>query len=375
MALGSRFDLEELAADTIMLNMGPQHPSTHGVYRAVLTLDGEKVVKLENVVGYLHRGIEKLAEDRTYPQIIPYTDRLDYLSAMLNNLGYVQAVEKMMEIEVPERAEHLRIIMAELSRMASHMVMIASFSLDVAGWTAWFPPFREREKILDLFEMASGARMLPAYMRIGGVASDVPPKFFPALERFLDSLPEMIEEVKGLIVGNEIFIGRCKGVGKLDLETALAYGVTGPNLRACGLAFDLRKAKPYGIYPRFEFDIPTLPNGDAYDRFVIRLLEIEQSARIIRQAMAQIPEGPVQAKVPRAIKLPKGEVYHQIESSKGILGFYLVSDGGNKPYRLHIHSPSFVNLGIMPKLAEGAIIQDLVVIIASIDFVMGEVDR
>ncbi|GEA15160.1 NADH-quinone oxidoreductase subunit D [Moorella sp. E308F] len=366
---------EDLQTQEIELNMGPQHPSTHGVYRALLTLDGEKVVKVENIIGYLHRGIEKLAEDRTYTQIIPYTDRLDYLAGMLNNLGYVQTVEKLMGIEVPERAEYLRIIMAELSRIASHLIMVASMALDVSGWTAWFPPFRERERILDLFEMTCGSRLTVSYMRIGGVAADIPPGFLPALEAFLDDLPQLIAEVNGLITGNEIFKARCRGVGRIDLETALAYGITGPNLRACGLPFDLRKARPYGIYDRFEFDIPTLNNGDSYDRFVIRLLEMEQSARIIRQAMAGLPEGPVMAKVPRVIKPPRGEVYHQIEGAKGILGFYLVSDGGNKPYRLHIHSPSFVNLGSLPKIAEGGNIQDFVVNLASIDIVLGEVDR
>jgi len=366
---------ENLYTQEIELNMGPQHPSTHGVYRALLTLNGEKVVKVENIVGYLHRGIEKLAEDRTYTQFIPYTDRLDYLAGMLNNLGYVQTVEKALGIEVPERAQYLRIIMAELSRLASHMIMLASMVLDVSGWTAWFPPFRERERILDIFEMTCGSRLTVSYMRIGGVAADIPPGFLPALESLLDDLPRMIAEMNGLITGNEIFKGRCQGVGKIDLETALAYGFTGPNLRACGLPFDLRKAKSYGIYDRFEFNIPTRTNGDTYDRYVIRLLEMEQSARIIRQAMAKIPEGPVMAKVPRVIKLPKGEVYHQIEGAKGILGYYLVSDGGSKPYRLHVHSPSFVNLGAIPKMTEGSIIQDFVVTFASIDIVLGEVDR
>lgn len=369
-------DLEkDLMTQEIEINMGPQHPSTHGVYRALLTLDGETVVKVENIIGYLHRGIEKLAEDRTYTQFIPYTDRLDYLAGMLNNLGYVQTVEKLMGVEVPERAEYLRIIMAELSRIASHLIMIASMALDLSGWTAWFPPFRERERILDLFEMTCGSRLTVSYMRIGGVAADIPPAFLPNLEAFLNDLPQMIDEVNGLITGNEIFQARCRGVGKIDLDTALAYGITGPNLRACGLPFDLRKARPYGIYDRFEFDIPVLYNGDSYDRFVIRLLEIEQSARIIRQAMAGLPDGPVMAKVPRVIKPPKGEVYHQIEGAKGILGYYLVSDGGNKPYRLHIHSPSFVNLGALPKISEGGNIQDFVVNIASIDIVLGEVDR
>lgn len=365
----------KLATEEIILNMGPQHPSTHGVYRAILTLDGETVVGVENVIGYLHRGIEKLAEDRTYTQVIPYTDRLDYLAAMLNNLGYVQTVEKLMGVEVPERAEYLRIIMAELSRIASHQVMLASMALDVSGWTAWFPPFRDREKILDLFEMTCGSRLTLSYMRIGGVAADIPPEFIPALKSFLAELPRGLEELNSLITGNEIFQARCRGVGKIDLQTALAYGITGPNLRACGLPFDLRKVKPYGIYDRFEFEVPTLSNGDAYDRFVIRILEIEQSARIIEQALRDLPEGPIMAKVPKVIRPPQGEVYHQIEGAKGILGYYLVSDGSSKPYRLHIHSPSFVNLGAFPLMAHGGTIQDAVVTLASIDIVLGEVDR
>lgn len=364
-----------LVTEEITLNMGPQHPSTHGVYRALLTLDGEKVVDVENVIGYLHRGIEKLAEDRTYTQFIPYTDRLDYLAAMLNNLGYVQAVEKLMGIEVPERAEYLRIIMAELSRIASHYVMLASMALDLSGWTGWFIPFRDRERILDLFEMVCGSRLTLSYMRIGGVAADIPPEFIPALKSFLADLPRGLEEFNGLITHNEIFKARCQGVGKIDLETALAYGITGPNLRACGLPFDLRKAKPYGIYERFDFEVPTRSNGDTYDRFVIRILEIEQSARIIEQAVRDLPEGPVLAKVPRVLKPPQGEVYHQIEGAKGILGFYVVSDGSSKPYRIHIHSPSFVNLGAFPVMARGGTIQDAVATLASIDIVLGEVDR
>lgn len=365
----------ELVTQEITINMGPQHPSTHGVYRARLVLDGEKVLQVENIMGYLHRGIEKLAEARTYTQVIPYTDRLDYLAGMLNNLGYVQTVEKLMGVDVPERAQYLRIIMGELSRMASHMVMLASMALDLSGWTAWFPPFRERERILDLFEMACGSRLTLNYMRIGGVSADIPPDFLPGLEKFLKDWSRLIEEMNGLLTGNEIFIGRCRGVGKLDLEMALAYGVTGPNLRACGLPFDLRKAKPFGIYDRFEFDIPTLTNGDSFDRFVIRLLEMEQSVRIIRQAIDGLPEGPVLAKLPRVIKPPQGEVYHQIEGAKGILGYYLVSDGGLKPYRLHIHGPSFINLGALPPTSIGGSVQDFVSNLASIDIVLGEVDR
>ncbi|MBC7346302.1 MAG: NADH-quinone oxidoreductase subunit D [Clostridia bacterium] len=366
---------KELYTEEITLNMGPQHPSTHGVYRGILTMDGEYVVGVENVIGYLHRGLEKIAENRTYTQFIPYTDRLDYLSAMLNNLGYVQAVEKLMGIEVPERAEYLRIIMAELQRMASHMVFVASFALDLSGWTGWMYPFRDRERILDLFEMASGSRLTTSYLRIGGVAEDVPEEFWPALKALLADLPRCFEEYDGLITGNEIFQARTKGIGILDVATALAYGVTGPNLRAAGLAFDLRKARPYGIYSRFDFEIPTGQNGDSFDRFVVRIQEMRQSLRIIEQAVREIPAGPVRAKLPKVLRPPKGEVYHQIEGSKGILGFYLVSDGSTRPYRLHIRGPSFVNLGAFPLMVKGGTIQDLVSTLASIDIVLGEVDR
>ncbi|NLL18482.1 MAG: NADH-quinone oxidoreductase subunit D [Clostridia bacterium] len=364
-----------LRTEELTLNMGPQHPSTHGVYRAILTLDGEYIKGMENVIGYLHRGMEKLAEARTYPQFIPYPDRLDYAAGMLNELGYVQAVEKLMGIEVPERAEYIRIIMAELQRMASHMVMLGSYALDLGGYTPWMYFFRDREKILDLFEMASGARMTPCYMRIGGVAEDLPPEFLPQLRKFMDSMPASFEEYDNIVTGNEIFIARTKGVGVLPVEKLLSYGVTGPNLRAAGVDYDLRKVAPYGIYDRFEFDVPVYENGDCFDRFVIRIAEMKQSLRILEQAIKDLPEGPIKAKVPRVIKPPKGEVYHQIEGSKGVLGYYVVSDETNKPYRLHIHGPSFINLGALPDMCMDLTLQDVIATIASIDFILGEVDR
>lgn len=364
-----------LRTEELTLNMGPQHPSTHGVYRAVLTLDGEYITGMENVIGYLHRGMEKLAEVRTYNQFIPYPDRLDYGAALLNELGYVQAVEKLMGIEVPERAEYIRVILCELQRMASHLLMLGSFALDLGGYTPWMYFFRDREKILDLIEMVSGSRMTPGYMRIGGVAEDLPPEFMPQLRQFIDSMPASFEEYDNIIVGNEIFIARTKGVGVLTAEKALAYGVTGPNLRAAGVAYDLRKVAPYSIYDRLDFEVPVYQNGDCFDRFVIRLAEMQQSLRIIEQAMKSIPEGPIKAKVPRVIKPPVGEVYHQIEGAKGCVGYYIVSDGSNKPYRLHIHGPSFVNLGALPDMCIGLKIQDVIATIASIDFILGEVDR
>ncbi len=366
---------EVLQTERYQINLGPQHPSTHGVYQAILTLDGETVIDVENVIGYLHRGIEKLAEDRTYTQIIPYTDRLDYIAAMLNNLGYVQTVEKLLDIEIPERAEYLRVIMAELQRIASHMVFIGSFAIDIASITGWMYNFRDREKILDLLEMTCGSRITTSYMRIGGVAEDIPADFIPILERVLRELPEGLEEYDELLTGNEILIGRTKGVGVIDIDTALDYGIGGPNLRACGLPFDLRKVRPYGIYDRFDFEVPTGENGDSFDRFKIRLDEIRQSIRIIEQAIDNIPEGSVKSKVPRNIKPNAGEVYHQIEGARGILGYYLVSDGSTKPYRLHIHSPSLMSLGVFPEMTKGELIQDAVVNLASIDIVLGEIDR
>lgn len=364
-----------LRTEEFTLNLGPQHPSTHGVYRAILTLDGEYVRGMENVIGYLHRGMEKLAENRTYTQFIPYPDRMDYAAAMLNEIGYVQAVEKLAGIEVPERAEYIRIIVGELQRIASHLVMIGSLALDLGGYTPWMYCFRDREKILDLFEIVSGSRMTPNYMRIGGVAGDLPPGFISEVKKFTDSMPASFAEYDNIITGNEIFIARTKGVGLLPAEMALAYGITGPNLRAAGINYDLRKVAPYGIYDRFDFDVPVLENGDSFDRFVIRIAEMKQSIRIIEQAVEGLPEGPIMAKVPRVLRPPEGEVYHQIEAAKGSLGYYVVSDGTNKPYRLHIHGPSFVNLGALPKICLGTTIQDVVATIASIDFILGEVDR
>lgn len=355
--------------------MGPQHPSTHGLYRAILTLDGETVVDVESVLGHLHRGLEKIAENRTYSQFVPYTDRLDYISSQLNNLGYVQTVEKLMGIEVPERAEYLRVILAELQRIANHLVYLGSLSLDFSGWTGWLYTWRDREKILDLFEMTGGSRLTTSYMRIGGFNEDVPEEFWPALKSLVAELPRDFAEYDGLLTGNEIFQARLKGVGRLSAEDALAYGITGPNLRASGVPFDLRKNHPYGCYSRFDFDIPTGTNGDSFDRWVMRTEEMRQSVRIIEQAMRDIPRGEVKAKVPKVIRPPKGEVYHQIEGSKGIVAYYMISDGSTKPYRLHIRGPSYVNLGALPLMTKGESLQDFVATFASIDIVLGEVDR
>ncbi|MDO7787205.1 NADH-quinone oxidoreductase subunit D [Desulforamulus aquiferis] len=357
-----------------LLNLGPQHPSTHGVFRIVLSLDGETVVKAVPVPGYLHRGIEKLAESRTYTQVIPYTDRLDYLAGMLMNWGYVCAVEKLMEIEVPERAEYIRVIVGELSRIASHLVATGAYAADVGGLTGFIYTFRDREEIMDLFEMVSGARLTPSYMRIGGVAGDLPEGFVERCSKFIDYLPAAIEEYNGLITGNEIFQHRTKGVAILSAEKAIDMSLSGPVLRASGVNYDLRKARPYSVYDRFDFEVPLGTKGDCFDRYYVRILEMEQSAKIIRQALDNLPEGPIKGKVSKVIKPPAGEVYAEIESSKGIMGTYVVSDGSTKPYRVHFRRPSFINLGYLDEMVRGWKIADVVAILGSIDIVLGEVD-
>lgn len=366
-----------LKTQELTLNMGPQHPSTHGVFRCVLNLDGEYVTKVVNHTGYLHRGLEKLAEARTYNQFIPYNGRLDYVAGMLNELAYVQTVEKLMGIteEIPERAEYLRVIMGELQRLASHAIYFASFALDVAGSTAWFYGFRDRDEMLDLLEMVSGQRLMHNYMRIGGVASDPPEEFWPQLKKLMAEMPSKIEEYYGILVGNEIFQARTKGVGAISKEMALDYGFNGPNLRASGVDYDLRRDEPYGIYDRFKFKVPVGTIGCSFDRLLVRLEEMSASVDIINQAIKDIPEGPIMAKVPKVLKPPAGEAFHRMENAKGNLGFHIVSDGSTKPYRMHIYSPCFVNLGIFPEMAKGMQIMDAVVALASIDIVLGEVDR
>lgn len=361
--------------EELLLNMGPQHPSMHGVFRMVVHLEGEVVTKIEPKIGYLHRGMEKLAESRTYPQFIPYTDRLDYLASPHNNFAYVLAVEKLMGIQIPERGDYLRIIFAELARIASHMVFIASAALDIAGWTAWGYAFRDRERILDLFEMTAGSRLTVNAMRIGGIAKEPPAEFWPALKSFLDDLPEMMEEYYGIYFGNEIAMGRLKNVGILTKEMAENLSITGPVLRASGVKYDVRKAEPYSIYDRFDFDVPVLYGCDSYDRNLIRLDEMKESAKILRQAIRDIPEGPIMAKVPKLIKPPAGEVYHRVENPKGELGFYIVSDGSPKPVRMRIRSGTFINLQVLTELSKGWKIQDVVAIFATLDAVLGEVDK
>lgn len=360
--------------ETYTLNMGPQHPSTHGVLQVVLELDGELVVQAVPHMGYLHRGIEKLAESRTYAQFIPYTDRLDYVSSMGNNLGYCQTVEKLMNITVPERAEFLRIIMTELNRIASHLIFMGSLAIDLGASTGMMFGFRSRERILDLFDMACGARQTYSYIRFGGVSTDIPSEFIPALQRFLTDFPTMLTEYHNLLTGNEILYHRLKNTGVIQGERALEIGLTGPSLRASGVDYDIRKVEPYGIYDRFDFTVPLGKVGDCWDRYIIRMEEMKQSASIIQQALEQMPEGEVMAKIPKVLKPPVGEVYHSIENPRGELGYYIVSNGATKPYRLHVRRPSFINLQVLNETCQGLLIGDVVAVLATLDSLMGEVD-
>ncbi len=369
-------ELMTLKTEPFVLNFGPVHPSTHGVYRMRATLDGEVVIDIEPVFGYLHRGIEKLAEERTFTGFIPLTDRLDYISSMSNNMAYCMAVEKLAGIKVPERAEYLRVIIAELQRLANHCVGIGSFLNDCGAYfTPFLYMFREREKIVDLFEMLSGQRLTYNYMRIGGVSQDIPDEFLPALDKFMGTMPGMIEEWERLLKQNEILLARSKGVGILTREMAINCGISGPVARGSGVNWDLRKADPYSIYDRFEFDIPTCEVGDCYDRYRVRVEEMRQSLRIIKQAMEQIPSGPVRAEVPHLIRPPAGEAYAHIEAPKGELGFYLVSDNSIAPYRCHVRPTSLINLTALRGMARGWKVADLIIIFGSIDICLGEVDR
>ncbi len=362
--------------EPLALNIGPVHPSTHGVFRIRATLDGEVVVDVEPVFGYLHRAIEKLAEERTYTGVIPLTDRLDYLASMSNNLAYVLAVEKLAGISVSERVEYLRVIMAELQRIASHLVGIGAFINDCgAFFTPFLYMFREREKIVDLFEMTCGQRFLYNYMRVGGLSQDVPDEFFPALGKFMKQMPHFIDEYDRLLSENEILLARTKGVGILPAEVAINIGASGPVLRASGVKWDIRKVDPYSIYDRFDFEIPTGSIGDCYDRYWVRMQEMRQSLRIIEQAMKQIPPEPMPIKGMHLVRPPAGDVYAHIEAPKGELGFYLVSDTSIAPYRCHIRAPCLMNLTALREMLVGWKIQDAIIIFGSIDITMGEVDR
>ncbi|EIJ80324.1 NADH dehydrogenase subunit D [Bacillus methanolicus PB1] len=364
-----------IRTEEMLLNVGPQHPSTHGVFRLVIKIDGEIITEAKPVIGYLHRGTEKLAENLQYTQIIPYTDRMDYLSAMTNNYVICHAVETMMGIEVPERAEYLRVIAMELGRIASHLVWWGTYLLDIGAVSPFLYAFREREMIINLLNELSGARLTFNYMRVGGVKWDAPEGW---IEKVKDFVPYMRNQLKGyheLVTGNEIFIYRVKGVGKYTKEDALNFSLSGANLRCTGVKWDLRKDEPYSIYDRFQFDVPVQTGGDAWARYHVRLAEIEESLKILEQAVEQFPsEGKIMAKVPKIIKPPKGEAYVRIESPRGEIGCYIASDGKKEPYRLRFRRPSFYNLQILPKLLVGENIANLIAILGAIDIVLGEVD-
>ena len=391
---------EDALESEMVLNMGPQHPATHGVLRLLIRLDGETVVGIVPDLGYLHRGYEKIAENCSYHEFIPHTDRLDYLSPLANNVAYVLAVEKLAGIEVPIRAQYIRVIGAELARIASHLVWLGSMSMDVGAVTVLLWTFREREKILDILEIFTGARFTVSYARVGGLAQDMTEECARRVEEFIEQFPQQLEEVEGLLCRNRIFIDRMERVGYLSREDAIALGVTGPILRASGVAHDLRKDSPYLIYDQLEFDVPSFPDGDSLSRFYVRLVELKESARIVRQCLHKIPSGPIRTgdskkMIPLKEKVytkmeelihdfmvvnfgvnpPVGEAYHAIEGSKGELGFHIVSDGSGNPWRLKIRAPSFVNLQSLPRMAKGHMVSDVVAIIGSVDPVMGEADK
>lgn len=364
-----------IKTEEMQIKLGPQ-PPLHGLLGMTVTVDGERVVKAEPRIGYLHRGIEKMVESRTYDQIIPVTDRLDYVSQIANNWAYVLAVEKLASIEVPERVEYLRVIMAELSRLSSHLVWLGATAIDSGALTAFLYSFRERERVIELLEMATGARLTHNYMRIGGVSRDLPEGFVEKTGQFLDYFRPKIDEYEALFLNNYILKKRAQGVGTLSRREALNYSAAGPVLRASGVKFDLRKDRPYGVYEQFKFEVPTGKNGDCWDRFEVRMEEMRQSTFIIEQALDKLPEGLVQTpKVPRLLKPEPGEVYAAVESPRGELGVYLVSDGSIKPYRVKFRDPAFINLSLVPFIMPGHFWADLVIVLSSLDPSMGGVDR
>jgi len=366
---------KDVGEEEILVSMGPQHPATHGVLRVVLKLSGETIVDAYPDIGYLHRGVEKIAEGWTYPQFVPMTDRLDYVAAMSNELAYVLAVERLMNIEVPPRAAYIRVIMAELQRIASHLVWLGAFGTDMGAVTLFLYCFREREKIIELFEMASGARLTYSYMRIGGVRNDLPDGFVEKARDFVKLMRQRLKEYDDLFTGNRIFEARTKGIGPLTAEQAIALSATGPTLRGSGVAYDVRRAEPYLIYDQLDFEVPVGKNGDTYDRYLCRMKEMRESLKIIEQCLDALPGGEVMAKVPKVIKPPAGEVYSLTEAPRGALGVYLVSDGSANPYRLHWRAPTFANLQIVRETTRGFKIADAVAVIGSVDIVLGEVDR
>jgi NADH-quinone oxidoreductase subunit D len=390
----------ELLGEQLTLNMGPSHPSTHGVLRIVLDLDGEVITKAVPDVGYLHRGDEKIAENMQYNQFVPYTDRLDYLAPIANNVAYALAVEKLMGWELPPRGKAIRVICCELARISAHLLGIGAMAMDIGAVTVFLYTFLEREKIYNLVELLSGARFTTSYTRIGGQTRDLPESFLPQLREFVDGVKPAIEEVDKLLTRNRIFIERCKDVGVISKEDAIAYAISGPNLRASGIEHDVRRKNPYLNYQEYDFEIPIGSVGDSYDRYLVRMEEMRQSVRILEQVVRTIPSGPINYVDPKqtlppkvevltkmeelihhfilvteGVDAPPGEIYFGAENPKGELGFYLCSKGGGVPYRLKIRAPSFVNIGILPKILPGHMISDVVTILGSIDFVMGECDR
>ena len=388
--------------DTMTINMGPQHPSTHGVLRLILTIEGETVVKTIPDIGFLHTGIEKTFEAKTYHQALVMTDRMDYLAPLNNNLGYSLAVEKLLGIEdeISDRIKYVRVILAELSRISSHLVWLGTHALDLGAMSVFLYCFREREMILDVFEYISGVRMMTSYICPGGLQADLPPKFDEKVRAFTDVFPDRLREYHNLLTNNQLWIERTKNVGLLKAKDAIAYGASGPVLRGSGVVWDIRKAFPYSGYEKFDFDIPVGSNGDVYDRYLVRMLEMDQSLNIVNQAMAGIPEGRFRVNNPKiappakwqltgsmealihhfklyteGYRAPKGEVYVRTESPKGELGFYIVSDGSAKPYRIHVRGASFANLEVLPLMTDGHFLSDVVAAIGSIDIVLGEVDR
>jgi NADH-quinone oxidoreductase subunit D len=364
-----------VAVKEIELNMGPQHPSTHGVLRLKVTLDNEIVLKVDPVVGYLHRGMEKLWENRTYTQILPFTDRLDYLASISNNLGYVLAVEKLMGIEIPKRAQYIRIILTELQRVASHIAWVGFNANDIGASSILLYAFEEREDILEIFEEYIGARLTINAMRIGGVPFDISDKIIGMIERCMIEIPKKLKDIERLLTGNRIWIHRLKDIGKISGKDAIDYGLTGPSLRASGIKWDIRKDIPYCSYQDFEFDIAFGTNCDLFDRYLVRLEEIRQSMKIIKQAVKNLPAGELMAKVPKVLKIPAGEVFHSIEAPKGELGFYIKSNGTEKPERVKMKSPSFINLQSIDTMSRGDLFADLVAVLGSLDVVLGEIDK
>jgi NADH-quinone oxidoreductase subunit D len=389
------------AAKTMVLNMGPQHPSTHGVLRVVLELEGETVVKATPEIGYLHTGIEKTCERLTYSQAITLTDRIDYLAPLSNNLGYCLAVEKLLGLEVPKRAQYIRVLLTELTRIASHLVWIGTHAIDLGAMSVFLYCFREREEVLKIFEMVSGQRMMTSYFRIGGLALEPPPGWLDRVEKFLKLMPPRLDEYENLLTGNRIWWARTKGIGIISATDAIAYGMSGPSLRSTGVDYDVRKFFPYSSYEEFEFDVPVRTEGDCFARYILRVTEIRESIKIVKQAIAKIPaSGPIRTDAPGIVPPQRekmktemesliyhfkiftegfspapGEVYQRIESPRGELGVFVASDGSPKPYRVKFRTPSFVNLQALPKLVEGRLIADVVACIGTIDIVLGEVDR